>query len=72
MCLFHEQIHSQLPGMVEIYEKKTEIWSADNESSFRFDERKSIIYWKSHVVDLIQICDECLNEAYRAASEVGR
>ena len=30
------------------------------------------VYWRKKEVDLVKICDSCLNDVYRAISEVNR
>lgn len=65
-------LHATMPGTMALYEK-ADVWKADNdENFFTFNYDAGVILWRKQLVDLMKICDECLNEVHRASSEVAR
>ena len=66
--------HNQVPagrlplvGSMGLYDK-AEIWTVDDEKGFRFDIDNGIVYWEREIVDLVRICDTCLQDLFAAAS----
>lgn len=65
-------VHAQMPGTLALYQK-ADVWKADNdEKFFTFNYEAGVILWRKQIVDLMKICDACLNEVHRASSEVAR
>jgi hypothetical protein len=67
-----DEYHAQIPGTVSLYEK-ADVWKADNDEKFyTFNYDAGVILWRKQIVDLVKICDACMNEVHRASSEVAR
>ena len=72
--LIHNQVPENIPKItsaLSLYDK-AEIWQADDEQGFTFDAYEGKIYYFHEVVDLVQICDKCLQDAHNAATNYGR
>lgn len=57
----------EITGVLPLYDK-AEIWAADDEKGFRFDEARGRVYWQRELVDLERICRDCLMDVNQAAS----
>ena len=67
-----DDVHATMPGTLSLYEK-ADVWKADNdEKFFTFNYDACVIMWRKEIVDLMAICDNCLNEVHCASSEVAR
>ncbi len=71
-------VHDQVPpkmirvtGALAIYDK-AETWAAMDEKGFTFDAEHGKILWRNNVVDLMRICDKCLQDAHGACTSDGR
>ena len=68
--LQHNLVPKNMPrvtGAIAIYEKN-ETWTHATENSFTFDHGRGLIFWNKVLVDMMRICDKCLNDALRAAT----
>jgi len=63
--------HGDTPGMLVKYET-SDNWRADGEHFFTFDYENCVVFWRKKQVDLVKICDGCLNDTHRAMAEVNR
>lgn len=59
------------PGVVEHYETAT-VWKADGEHFFSFGYSEGRVFWRGKEVDLVKICDGCLDDVNKALAEVNR
>lgn len=57
----------RVTGAIAIYEKN-ETWTHAAENDFTFDHAAGRIFWNKVPVDMMRICDKCLNDALRAAT----
>lgn len=65
--------HLPTLGIVDYLAKDEQIWSTDDEKLFSFDTTKGQIFWnKNFVVNLVEICNKCLQEAHGAISNQGK
>ena len=72
--LIHNQIPDYIPKMtstISLYDQ-AEVWQADDEQGFTFDSYEGKIYYYYEVVDLVQICDNCLQDTHKAVTNFGR
>jgi hypothetical protein len=70
MRLEHRQIpagHHEVVGVMPLYDKAQK-WAADDEKGFHFDTESATCYWEREIVDLVRICDNCLQDVFAAAS----
>jgi hypothetical protein len=66
--MLNEQVPAgmiKVPGTLPLYAKDT-TWTADDEKGFTFSVETAEIAWYKYPVDLIQICDKCLQDVNQA------
>lgn len=54
-------------GVLPLYAKAQE-WRADDEKGFHFDMDSGTVMWYREIVDMVRICDVCLQDVFAAAS----
>jgi hypothetical protein len=57
----------RVTGCLPIY-SKAQTWSAQDEKMFRFDVEKGKIYFRKELVDLVRICEKCLQDVHECAA----
>lgn len=57
----------RVSGCLPIY-SKAQVWSAQDEKMFRFDVEKGKIYFRKELVDLVRICEKCLQDVHECAA----
>jgi len=77
-ALEHRLLYDQVPakmikvtGALAIYDK-AETWMAQDEKQFTIDHDNGRVLWQKNVVDLMRICDKCLQDAHGACTSDGR
>jgi hypothetical protein len=68
--LENEQVppgHYEVVGVMPLYDKAQK-WVADDEKGFHFNTETGTCYWEREIVDLVCICDNCLQDVFAAAS----
>ena len=57
-----------MTGTLVLHDVMQDQWTADDDMGYVFDTKSGSVYWHKQLVDIVRICDNCLEELHRATA----